>query len=48
MESTPDDREHGYDNELEEQAYEEAEESGDTDAGPAGSPEPAQPDQAEG
>jgi hypothetical protein len=39
MESTPDDREHGYDNELEEQAYEQAEESGE--------PEPDEPGQTE-
>jgi hypothetical protein len=45
METSPDDRDHGYDNELEEEAYEHAEEAGDEDAGPASDPdEPRDPD----
>jgi hypothetical protein len=48
MESTPGDREHGYDNEAEEEAYESQQESGDADAGPASQPGEGQPDQAEG
>ncbi len=48
METTPDDREHGYDNEQEQQAYESAEQAGDPDAGPASAPDEVQPDQAEG
>ena len=33
METTPGDRGHGYDNEAEEAAYENAEQAGDPDAG---------------
>ena len=40
--------EHSYDHDQEQQAYENAEEAGDPDAGPAGGPEEPQPDQAEG
>jgi hypothetical protein len=48
MESTPGDREHGYDDVQEEQAYENAEQAEDPDAGPASQPGEVQPDQAEG
>ena len=48
MESTPGDREHGYDDAHEQEAYESAEQSGDPDAGPASDPGDVQPDQAEG
>jgi hypothetical protein len=48
METTPGDREHGYDDEQEQEAYENAQQSGDEDAGPASQPGEAQPDQAEG
>jgi hypothetical protein len=45
MESTPGDREHGYDDVQEEEAYESAQEAGDEDAGPASDPdEPRPPD----
>jgi hypothetical protein len=43
METTPDDREHGYDDQVEQEAYERAEESGDQDAGPASTPEEPRP-----
>jgi len=52
MESTPDDRDHGYDDQAEEQAYEQREgsggsggsgESGDEDAGPASQPDEGRP-----
>jgi hypothetical protein len=36
METTPGDREHGYDDELEQEAYENAAEAGDEDAGVGG------------
>ena len=47
METTPGEREHGYDDQVEQDAYEEAEQAeraGDEDAGPASSPdEPRSP-----
>ena len=45
METTPGDREHGYDDVQEEEAYEQAEhaEQGDPDAGPASDPDEARP-----
>jgi hypothetical protein len=43
METTPDDREHGYDDRQEEEAYEHAEEAGDADAGPASTPDDVRP-----
>jgi hypothetical protein len=43
MESTPGDREHGYDDELEQEAYENAEKAGDEDAGPASDPDEPRP-----
>ncbi len=48
METTPGDRGHGYDDRQEEEAYENAEQAGDPDAGPASDPSEVQPDQAEG
>ena len=48
METTPGDREHGYDDQQEQEAYEHAAEAGDPDAGPASAPDDVQPDQAEG
>jgi hypothetical protein len=49
METTPGDREHGYDDEAEQEAYENrVKQSGDEDAGPASDPGDYQPDQAEG
>ena len=48
METTPGDREHGYDDQQEQEAYESAEQAGDPDAGPASEPQDVQPDQAEG
>jgi hypothetical protein len=44
---TPGDREHGYDDQVEQEAYEQAEQAGDEDAGPAGSPEEPRPPQDE-
>ena len=46
METTPGDREHGYDDVQEEEAYEQAEQaepSGDPDAGPASDPDDPRP-----
>jgi hypothetical protein len=43
METTPGDREHGYDDELEQEAYENAAEAGDEDAGPASEPDDPRP-----
>ena len=43
METTPDDREHGYDDQAEEQAYENAEHAEDADAGPASTPDEGRP-----
>jgi len=43
METTPSEREHGYDDQLEQEAYEEAEQAGDEDAGPASSPDEPRP-----
>jgi hypothetical protein len=59
METTPGDREHGYDDVVEEQAYQRAEEDrepgtgapgekSDPDAGPASKPDEVDRDQAEG
>lgn len=43
METTPGEREHGYDDQVEQEAYEEAEQAGDEDAGPASSPDEPRP-----
>ena len=43
METTPSEREHGYDDQLEQEAYVVAELAGDADAGPASWPDEPRP-----
>ena len=43
METPPAEREHGYYDQVEQEAYEEAEQAGDEDAGPASSPDDPRP-----